>query len=390
MVDRVDWTTPLEEERKYARMNNMERIAYMLSKLMNHVEVVVRRASHFVSGMKDIISSMNPVEYKDTLADIEYLKTVMSTIPGMIIGGTDIAEQAMRLYIELDRVDLAMERVIGVVNNPTYERLSRTSASQSIIVDSQLNRDAARRAHSAYTIERVQDDTIITGYITDIILAATTRGDTTYTHIFEFIMANADTVNKFTVKLISRVITLLADDQRRQLELLVEKQKDEVVGATRVNITSSGVTGVVVRYGLLPASSIMTLGSLLKSLNADAPVELEAASAYFNAAGIGIIVINISNSSPVNYDLHGLIDAKYIAEHKLTANRLTGLNKIVLAKYETAVMMQGVSNDKPTAIYGDVTLPHWYVLETIAPDAWRALGCAVPVNKISIGEVPMA
>jgi len=404
MVDRVDWTTPLEEERKWKNMSPMDRISYMLTKLMNHVEVVTRRTSHFVSGIRDIISSMDMQEYNTTLSNIEYLRGCITSIPLMIKStGLDIAGEALQLYIELDKTDLAMEQIIGVINNPTYERLSRTSASASIIVDSQLNRDAARRAHHNYTVERVQDDSIITEYITDMIMESASKGNVTYGSIFDFIMAHAHVVNKFTVKLISWIITLLPDGQRRQLEMLVEKQKDEIIGSTRVDVsTRAGINGLMVRYGLVPATRLMALDALLAHLVGTHSIsdtsagtsdtftgtDIAAAGTQLDA---GIVVINIADASPVEFDLHGLIDAGYIAEHKLTAGKLAGLNKTIIAKYKTATMdiPNGASKSLPMVIYGDKASPCWYILETIDGTRYRALGVPRVVSKISIGEIPM-
>lgn len=391
MVDRVDWTTPLEEERKYARMSNTERITYMLTKIMNQVEVVVRRTSHFVAGMKDIISSMNPQEYAITLQNIEYLRGNIVAIPAIIQStGFKIADDALRLYVELDKTDSAMEQVISVINNPTYERLSRTSASASIIVDSQLNRDAARRAHANYATERVQDDTIITDYITDMIIASAERGDCTYSSIFEFIITHADIVNKFTVKLISKIINVVSDDQRRQLELLVEKQKDEIIGSSRVDISmNSGIDGMITRYGLVPATNNMSMSELIKLLT-DGTVLGEDLAEVARTLNTGIIVLSIANSSPINFDLRGLIDAKYINENKLTAGKTTGLNKTVLAKYETAELI-GVSavTPMPLQYYGDNTSTHWHIIESITSGMYRCLGLPETIDKISIGEIPM-
>ncbi len=409
MVDRVDWTTPLEQERKYSGMNTMERISYMLTKLMNHVEVVTRRTSHFVSGMKDIISSMNMQEYNTTLSNLELLRAGIVEIPTMIKSrGLDIAEEALQLYIRLDKTDLAMEQIISVINNPTYERLSRTSASASIIVDSQLNRDAARRAHHNYTVERVQDDSVITEYITTDIIAAADSGNITYGGIFEFIMKNASIVNKFTVKLISRIITLVGDDQRRQLQSLVEQQKDDVVGSTRIDISArSGINGIMVRYGLVPASPLMPLAALLEwmimSVKLDATNDTnstnvtivgEDAAAAARILDAGIIMINVTNASPVEFDLHGLIDAKYIAEHKLTVTKLAGVNKTTIAKYHTAVMpaVKDSARSAPMVIHGDAASTHWYIIEMICAGGggrYRALGVPTDVVKISIGEIPM-
>lgn len=394
-MDQPEVINPREEKLKWQKMNNMERISYLLTKLMKYVEVVTRRTEHFVKVIASVISSMNPAEYDLTMQNLQYLKECIVAIPGIVTDGIhELANNALKLYSELEKTDAAMEQLISILNNNVYEKLSRISVSASLFIDAQLNRKTALKAYNDYLTHEVESDAIITDYITEMLLAEDVN------NAYDFIMQNSAIVNKFTVKLISKLIPMVTGEQRSQLQLLVEKQKDDVIGASKINISGwSGIQALILRYNLTPVTASMTKDKLcaeIASVLGIQPTYDSAKSIMDNLvlSTHGVIMINISNSSPIEFDLRPVASAEYIAENNLMTNPISGLTKTVLARFKTAVMLP-VGAD--TGFSGITPLPtytisandkqQYIIVETINGDLYRALGAdggiLVPRERIT-------
>jgi hypothetical protein len=196
-------------------------------------------------------------------------------------------------------------------------------------------------------------------------------------NVIAFIIKNENVINKFTIKLIGAIIKIVNGERKRRLELIIEKQKDILLGSSRKDLSKwPGVQGKISRYGLIPITISMNISELFGTLKLEYEKELSNDENFTRAAKeIGIIILNIATPNPIEFSLRGLIDIDFINAHDLKTNPASGLTKKILERFNTAKLLPKGSNSAPMVKYpAKIKSNKWYIFETLNGILYRQLG----------------
>lgn len=352
----------------------IKKISDLLTERMSYVSIVASKVTKYLDTIQDTITGINAADYKLAMENISSLKESVVSIPQTIKlnDSTNLINEAVTLYENIDVVDAAVHQLIGIFENPTYSKLAMYNMSTTYTVNMQREKNIAYNAFEKYTSKSVIDNEIIINIILDILNLSANSNE-----IFMFVLNNENIINKFTIKLIGALINVVSGEKHRRLELLVEKQKDTVIKATRIDISAwRGVQGMVVRYGLRPVTKSMPLSDLFNSMNIkyNAKHSMEENIKKYVCDGHGIIVINRANASPVEFDLRGIADANYIVSNNLETNPISGLTKKIVDKFQTAKLLPKTDIGPEIIAKYPGKLNTWRIIETINGELYRALG----------------
>lgn len=344
----------------------MDTVGELIKQRIKYAVTLATRAEKYIDVIKDIVSGINPQEYKSCMAAIDRLKNTESIIMSLF-GGDSIFISMKNVYNELLSVDEAMTTLLKTLTNETYFKMAMHNMSATYVMNVHTERNAAIDLHEKFLEVSVLDDEKIFADVFTELKAASNP-----TPAIAFIMDNETEINKFTIRLIGMVIKSVSGERKRRLELIIEKQKDIVLGSTRVDISKYvGVQGLLVRYGLRPLTVSMPIGELFGKLNLAYNSKLSLDENCKNA-GAGIIVVNISNNSPIEFDLRGLIDNEYITANDYKTSQVSGLTKKIIDRFSTTKFLPRAGSAGKTLIYP--SKGPWYILQTINGELYRALG----------------
>lgn len=345
-------------------------IVIMLKSRAKIAEQIIIKSRKYIDVVKDVIVGTNPQEYYSIIkqADIaqRYCAEWMSD-------KNDFKDTAIQLqnmsetYNRLAELDAILRHLVDLMHNDEYGRLAIYNMSTTYATNINHERNSAYLLYEKYLTDSLQDD----GYIFEIVMRQYDIKKAEHVDLlFKFVITALDnpekiTINKFIIKIIASLIVVLSGERRRRLELIIEQQKDIVLGAGRAVISHlSGVHGSIVRCGLKPVTPSMSMASLFKQFGAIYEYKLTAEE-NFARIDEGVIILNRTTSSPVEFDLRGLTDLQYITENNLKIKPNSGLTNKVMQKYNTArLLKQEQKTSAPPQIYhGRVN--KWYVFETI-------------------------
>ncbi len=347
----------------------MENTDKLLVKRLQLVQSIGHRAIEYFKLIQDIVMSINPTQYKQAMVAAEALQTINNE-PSRTIEHSIAA--TMDIYQSLGAIDMNIHSIIEVVLNETYSQLVVYNMSATYSLNIQQLRNTIHSLQEQYLDMSAQDDPLI--------LNAALEGQSP-DELFAFIMANDEVINKFTIRLLGHLITTISGEKRRQIELIVEKQKDYILGSIRVDVASGGIQGMMVRYGLRPITPSMTPNEVFAHFGKPAGRSF----ADLVAPGVGVVEINMATPSPVEFSLAGLIDLDYIVKNDFKTNPLSGLTKKIIDRFSTATLLprgkSSIHRGGTKAIHG--AGPSWIVLQSINGDLWRVVGDKVPSSMIS-------
>jgi hypothetical protein len=343
---------------------------------MEHVLVVATHAEKYLGIIKEIVMSINPAEYKSCESNIELLKTTAEELPKMISSTDRPLDTMLNVYNKFIDVDNAIATLIKLFENTTYSKLALYNMSATYVMNVHQEKNLALNAHDKYLDMSVDDDEIIFDSVFKHINLHTKPDP-----LISFIIDHEEIINKFTIKLIGAVIKVVTGDKRRRLELIIETQKDKVLEASRVDITKwSGVQGTIVRYGLKPLTLSYAQDKLFEKLNLKYNPKLSVLENFTAiATNSGVILINKSTPSPIEFDLRGIMDINYVMENDLKTTPQSGLTKKIVERFNTARQLpRGTKSEPIVKIHASekssATASTWYVFETINGELWRLIG----------------
>ncbi len=359
--------------------DSLSGITKMLTARMQHIETFTRKVADYMHLAKDIITGINPGEYKILVADLDTLHTMPVEVLAIDWKVDNIIHLAVDCYQRLTTLDACARRAMQVMENETYAKLIIYNMSSTYVTNVYQMRNDAAAAHEKYLSVSVSDDE----EIFKVILAAIPAVDDMYMYVVN----NEHIINKFTMKMISQIIVKGSNEKRRRAELIIENQKDIVLSASRADTRKfAGVQGAIGRYNLLPVTKSMPVAQLFASIGApyDPKVPLEDNFTAL-AKQIGVLTLNKATPSAVEFNLSGLINADFVAENNLKTNPLAGLNKKIIERFSTATLLPRGGPPDIVRQYGKGD--KWYVFESINGELWRLMGVSgekiVPADMIA-------
>lgn len=347
-------------------LNTINDINKLLSDRMEFLRLILKNYVKYSDHIKEVFMGMDPDMYNKSQNDIVYITEKCSEIP-TILTNDQYLLNGSKLYDQFEPLEGAVDELLCIMKNVTYLKLSSYSISPSTIQEITHLKKNTINYYDKYKKKSIDDDIII---INSIITLANVSKDES----FRFIVDNKNIINKFTIKLIGHIINDLSSAKKRELEIFVEQQKDSIMGAIRVDISSKiGIQGLMVRYGLVPGLSC-EISEIFDQIGAKYDVNSSLDNNLRSAAlNNGIILINISNKSPLEFNIKSITDSNYIKDHDLETTAASGLTKKIINKYKTTTMLT------PNDVKGKKMVKYpgkhdkWYIIETINGTLYRLL-----------------
>ena len=393
----------------------METIPETIRRRMAPVRIIIARVNTYLDIIRNVLQSVNPEEYQKINSDITSLLELSAEIPDIrpVTDGTlQMLEYMSAVFGKLEILETGFASIFDVFDNRSYAELAMYNKSATYTEEVNRDRNEALAARERYMTFAERDDEKIIKIAIDI-LAAGDAGD----DIFKFIRENENTINKFTIRLFHWFIITATGERQKRAELIVEKQKDIVLGSSRVDLGKyPGVQGVICRYKLLPITQSMPPTDLFKTLGYSYKSEesFDVNLKTLASHGPGIIAINKATESSVEFNLTGLIDLDFIVKNNLKTQPMSGLTKKIITRFNTANRLPPAktisekvesdddetnsetnSNHNSKPISRQISEPirivagtqdTWIVIETINGDLWRQLGLrgdgVIPGNMI--------
>lgn len=344
----------------------------------------------YIDDVKDIVNSVNPDFYKRCIEAHGQLVSISENVNKNAkqldneLGNKKILSMLLEIYTDLFTLNSAMEILISLIQNQNYIKLMLYNMSATYTTSFYHERNTLINNYEKYISVSVDEDNIIFKKVFESLKIKDSPDQ-----MLPFILDNEATVNKFTINLISEVIKYLKGEKRRRIELIVENQKDILLNATRIKLSKySGVQSPLVRYGLTPVTKSLSLEKLFGGMEYDYKSDISTGDNFSNFVQekkCGLIVINADSTSPIEFNVKGLIDSVYVNANDLKTNLQSGLTKKILDRFNTTnVLERGKLKPKPIEIYGKG--PIWFVIQTINGVLYRCLGhgdeTKIPSDKI--------
>lgn len=352
----------------------MSEINKILVDQMEYIDMFVAGAIKYIETIKDVVKSMNPDEYQRSMDNINLLKQFVDELSKWDVKGTgiELLQYTMDLYEKYVLLDKSVAIIMSVLQNQSYARLSLYKMSAAHGMNVQQDKNRTITYYEKYSGMLMSSDEKIFNAVFAAMDVANNPDVA-----FGWIIAHDKIINKFTIKLIDVVIKLISGEKRRRLELIIESQKDMLLGTTRLNMNNwKGSQAMLVRYGLRPMSSSVPPSRLFEELGAkyDQKSSLDENFKALAAVGPGVIYINKATRNPIEFDLRGLIDIDYITKHDLKTNQQSGLTKKIIEKFATTKLLSRGDGPAPIVQYPPKSDNKWYIIESIDGNTVRLLG----------------
>lgn len=362
-----------------------EKTGIILDRRMKVLRTFSYKVLDYVTTTSEIVKSLNIEDHKAALSNLDILNNASEVLPTKEYASFD---DFLQLYRQLSEVDTAIVFLIAYLNNAAYVRLTIHAMSTSKAHSLQYNMNLAKTVYEKYIdISAEDDELILSKEVSDPIKA----GSIAFIDAgFMFVIANIREVNKFMIRLITCLIVVTIGDRKRKLELIIESQKDLVIGADRINMSGyGGILGVLVRYNLRPASLFITEQAIRSLVTPSVYSSVrQGGSMEFDLSKIanettGAILINRYTTSPMEFNIAGLIDIDYITRSNLITSPTMGLNDRIIQRFETVKMLQINDSEKPVKIYPVARMSQYFIVETLNNISYRLLSANGKVGPVS-------
>lgn len=354
----------------------MSDIQKILSRRFKIAEEFIFGVEKYLNLISTIVQSLNPEEYKSTIADIALVKNFLQRdfTSKLTLNDVKILDEISAIYDELLKLEKIFVTLVSLLENPNYIKYALYEMSATYTMNIHHNRNHTIGLYDDYISETVNSDV----EIFNIVFSKLVENNI---DIIAWIMKNDNVVNKFTIKLIGFVIKSSTGSTQRNLILLIEKQKNMILDSKRLIMNEfKGVQALLVKYGLCPLTKSISAQKLFEYMkckyNDKKPLDKNLqylADTLLN----GVIFINTASKSPVEFNIRGLIDIKHVEKYDLRTNQWNGLNKKIVDRFATAKLLQRGTDPEPIVKYLPSSKPHidkWYVIETINGIELRLLG----------------
>ncbi len=347
-------------------------IQVLLKDRMVFVKNVLTQSDKYIDIIREIIMSINPLEFKQINTALALLRDATTHIPTTDISADkkaiEIFTTTMDLYSKFATVDAALREVISMFENETYLTLAVHNMSSSYVVNLRRMSSVVTGEYEKFLNASARDDDSVFDYVFKIPHSTD--------DLYDFATKNEFIVNKFTIKLVGVAIKEVEGSRKYRMENMIEKQKDIIFDVDRLIMSNyTGSQASVVRYNLLPAGSSMIIEELFSALGVEYKSQNTTAQNWEKLAnkGQGVIVLTNCTKSPVEFNMDGLINSEYVTANQLSTPPLSGLTKKIIQRFDTVKRLPvDVTIPKYTAIYPGHK-DTWLVMETLNGQHWRQL-----------------
>ncbi len=145
-----------------------------------------------------------------------------------------------------------------------------------------------------------------------------------------FIEHSGDKMNEFTMAMLKHLMGHKQTASSARLRLLVNKQKNAILRATRIPNYTTNIT----RFELVPSESRLLEDTVRHVSSSTSISTLASLSRTMN-----VVVINRAIGTPLEFNIKPLVDEQYVRSNDLFIKPSQGLSKKVLAKYTTIKLL---------------------------------------------------
>lgn len=359
----------------------------IVHKLFNERTTIAQKiaagCARYLGIITDFIRGNDPAEYDKINTAIESIYTV--NWPNINIDAaspTECVSHWADIFDELNTLDNNVATAVGILTTTEYLRkaIQQTSTTTVNIYQERSHLFALYDTYRAVNYEMIAMQIDQVGIDADII-----RG----------FALNRAKFNQITAHIMRGVIQDSANDSATiwQLQSRIEDLKD----TTLVSGRQTAVPAIMSRFGLVPITRPMNGRSMLEFLGIvdegdgfDISIEKAVSN---NACGAVLVYMGLFNTTQLDFNLSGLIDAEYVLEHDLKTISGTGLTKKVIERLSTINRLKKDVPGTPPRIKicGENRVQYWVIQQLITGDdpLYRLLGHGYICDKPVAVYAPM-
>ncbi len=252
---------------------------------------------------------------------------------------------------------VAYSNLVAIVRDVSLFDMLGRSISHTKMRAAAENRDYILATWREYSAARATDNKILINNITAAIVAQAKDEAINY--------VTTRPLNSITIMIVRRLLNSgLPESQQKLLRVAVDAGLRGLFSKDPLRHVS-----FLSRHGLVPATPSLPWEEVTAGLDV-----------------MSRVVITYSTGSGLEFDIRGLIDADYIAEHNLETVDGCGLNKKVIARFITTKALKSPRQPWNIEVVGDGP---YYVFESIAEGLFRLMRRATDAqaSKISARSI---
>lgn len=343
----------------------MDIIEDVITKRKKPIEYILAVVSAYFKNVEKIIIGMNPDDHIKYANAIQYVENNL----GYKMEASRLDPHGIyNLYEYFESVDENLQTVIGLMNQDEYMKIHLYHMSATYTIGLRGEKVNIKAQYDKFREISIHGDEKIfefcKGFDKEKLYEITT----------------SKKANRFTIFMLNYLIKYYSNDRvkYRNLALIVEQQKNDVLGTTRIELKYAGIQGQIVNYSLVPLTESMKMSEIFKLIGVDT-VNIDTTNSpqdlsLLSSQDFGVILLNKSSQSPLEFNLRGLIDPKYINENGLKISPLSGLTKKMLKKYTTINELPITPIAPAAKVIVNPHMDKFIILETLNGDLWRILG----------------
>jgi len=335
---------------------------------LKNIEIFLDKCIVYFNIVKEYVKGKDPAEYKRVEDALGQVREIINRIIATDIDG-DPAESLFRIYDDFKQLNYYMNFLLSFNGNDHYTKSALLSKSTTYTTNIHNVKHIARQMYDLYVAASVAEDNLIFDYCYDKI----NPGKQNTEKLVRWLVDK--NINKFTINMMGKLIKDSRGDSTRKLELIIERQIDLLLAADRRDISQyHGTQGILVRYGLVPGISmpLEALFAQIRAADITAPYDAtKTPEENISAIKYGVIYMNHSSSSAIEFNLNGLIDEEYIIKNDLKTNPQSGLTKKILNRFTTMARLASGTTAKKTQIFNRG--PKYICIDTINEQSYRLL-----------------
>lgn len=307
----------------------------LLEKRMTIAAQMTDKISTYFDVIKDMIVKIDPKAHNKFMNALILIKDSVHEIQNIKIAAnnpTDWLKLGQYLYNLLGNIKEMYPVIHDSLVNEKYLKMAIYNMSATYSLEIETNRITALNLLQQYYETCVDDAEII-----DIILDKVNL-QTNIPTVLLFINDNEKMVNKFMIEVLRETIKHVNGDSKQRLLDLIEQQKNILFNSQRLVLKYRGPQSPLVRYGLCPKTLSMPIWELFELIGAKWRSKTDIKDNFRQLATelhSHIFVIDKIASSPIEFDIRGLVSIEYITQNDLKTNPTNGLNKKILERYNT-------------------------------------------------------
>jgi hypothetical protein len=318
-------------------------ISYILMELFHNsikqYKVILNFINKFIETVKDSIIANDPKKYEEVNLE---LKTALLNINAIKID--DTLEAVNNCYMLFAQLNSTIIYLFKLFNVKEYLKYRNATQSFNTVILEKKERDNMIDIFATLVNANINNDKQIFAMFEKTDIAK----------IFAFV-SNKVNLNRFTIFLMSRIINEGTKVNTNLVRNMIESHKDNVLDSKRVMSDDGRI--YMTKYGL-NAGEFRDVMPKIKG---------------------NIVKITRNTNHPIEYDLRGIIDVKYIDKNHLTINAMSGLNERYMLKTNTIREGKPAKNANNIEIVKGAT-DNWTLLE-IMNGKYRAIECSSVVAK---------